>query len=152
MYSKINKKNGVNFWDFFRGINAIILDNDDKFYSKIKSFSDKLIKHTKYSGILEIEFIVKNNLIYFLEINPRMCGHISQLDKGFNSAYFNNIIIPYINEYGINDIKKHNIISNITWGTNPYITAGYILNNYKYSLTIIILVSIIGFISFRSKS
>ena len=42
------------FGIFFRGINAIILDNNDKFYNKIKSFSDKLIKHTKYSGIYRI--------------------------------------------------------------------------------------------------
>ena len=145
LYSKILKKNGIRFIDFFTSIKCKILDANDKHYSNIKSFCHKVLFDIKYSGFIEFEFLVTKNYIYFLEINPRMCGHISQVDNNYNCIYFNKIIIPYL---GMNNIyiPKHIIVSNITTGTNPILTLIFFYYNYKYSITLIIIFLIIGFL------
>ena len=45
-------------------------------YDKILKFSKKLIKKTKYSSIINIEFTIDNKgVIHLLEINPRISGN-----------------------------------------------------------------------------
>ena len=60
-----------------------------------------MVKECHYSGLIEFEFIEKDKQVYFLEINPRICGHIGQKDINKNSIYYNKIIKPYFKEYGI---------------------------------------------------
>lgn len=92
---------GVKFRDYiFDSINTEVINNK-ALYTPIRLFSEEVIKNTRYSGLIEFEFIIKNDTIYFLEINPRICGHIGQKDINKNSAYFNNIIIPYFKEFNI---------------------------------------------------
>lgn len=92
---------GVKFTDYiFKAINTEVIDNK-LLYTPIRLFSEEVIKNTRYSGLIEFEFIIQNDTIYFLEINPRICGHIGQKDINKNSAYFNNIIIPYLKEFNI---------------------------------------------------
>ena len=92
---------GVKFTDYiFDSINTEVINNK-ALYTPIRLFSEEVIKNTRYSGLIEFEFIIQNDTIYFLEINPRICGHIGQKDINKNSAYFNNIIIPYFKEFNI---------------------------------------------------
>ena len=92
---------GVKFSDYiFHSINTEVIYNK-ALYRPIRLFCEEVIKNTRYSGLIEFEFIIQNDTIYFLEINPRICGHIGQKDINKNSAYFNNIIIPYFKEFNI---------------------------------------------------
>jgi len=92
---------GVKFTDFiFSSVNTEVITNKT-LYRPIRLFCEEVLKQTHYSGLIEFEFIIKDENIYFLEINPRMCGHIGQQDINNNSAYFNNIIIPYFKEFNI---------------------------------------------------
>jgi hypothetical protein len=102
LYTKIVSNEGVKFIDFLTNIKSEVLSRNTLLYNQIKSFCRKIIKEHNYSGFIEFEFIVRNNTIYFLEINPRICEHLSQVDKNDNSLYFNKIIIPYLNHYDIN--------------------------------------------------
>ena len=93
--------NGLQFSDFIvNSIKTEVVD-DPLLYKPIKSFCDSVVKECHYSGLIEFEFIEKDNQIYFLEINPRICGHIGQKDINKNSIYYNKIIKPYFKEYGI---------------------------------------------------
>lgn len=92
---------GIKFSDYiFHSINTEVINNK-ALYTPIRLFCEEVIKNTRYSGLIEFEFIIQNDTIYFLEINPRICGHIGQKDINKNSAYFNNIIIPYLKEFNI---------------------------------------------------
>ena len=94
--------NGLQFTDFVLGSIKTRVIDDPKLYNSAKKFSDAVIKECNYSGLIEFEFIITDdNKIYFLEINPRICGHIGQKDVNRNSIYYNKIIIPYFKEYGI---------------------------------------------------
>jgi len=67
--------------------------------TSIKNFLTNISNQNK---LIEFEFIITDDSkIYFLEINPRICGHIGQKDVNRNSIYYNKIIIPYFKEYGI---------------------------------------------------
>ena len=90
---------------------------------------------------MEIEFLVTRNKIYFLEINPRVCGHLSQLDKNYNSIYFNEIIVPYIKFYGYN-VPKHHITYQTFSGTNPITTFIILFSTYKYTISILLIIYI----------
>jgi len=72
-------------------------------YDKILKFSKKLIKKTKYSSIINIEFIIDNKgVIHLLEINPRISGNCVANEnnkKEFN--YFHKIIKPYLNKLNV---------------------------------------------------
>ena len=141
LYTKISKKNGVSFIDFFTSIRCEILKSQGPIYKKIQMFSNDLVNEIKFSGMMEIEFIVTKDKVYFLEVNPRMCGHVSQLDKNYNSIYFNNIIVPYVRYYGYK-LPKHKITSLCISGTNPTITIMYFLKNYKYTISILFLFTV----------
>lgn len=92
---------GIKFTDYiFHSIDTEVIYNK-ALYTPIRLFCEEVIKNTRYSGLIEFEFIIQNNTIYFLEINPRICGHIGQKDINKNSAYFNNIMIPYFREFNI---------------------------------------------------
>lgn len=92
---------GIKFTDYiFHSIDTEVIYNK-ALYTPIRLFCEEVIKNTRYSGLIEFEFIIQNNTIYFLEINPRICGHIGQKDINKNSAYFNNIMIPYFKEFNI---------------------------------------------------
>lgn len=143
LFSKITKKNGVKFTDFFLAINCEVLNTNHINYPFIKQFSKNLLRDTQYSGFIEIEFLVKENNIYFLEINPRMCGHISQLDYNYKSIYFNKIIIPYLSEYNIY-IPRHKISSRILYGTNPTISLIFFIKNYQFTIIIFLITSFIA--------
>ena len=97
----------------------------------INLFCNQVIYDFKYSGFIEFEFLFANNKYYFMEINPRLCGHISQLDKNSGSIFFNKIIVPYLKLYGY-DVPKHNLIKNnkIYSGSNIWQSAKYTLKKY----------------------
>ena len=65
-------------------------------------YAKDLIKRTNYSGIMEIEYLINNNEIYFIEINPRISGMVRSdyyiIDgKQINqNQYIDRILIPYI--------------------------------------------------------
>ncbi len=149
LYTKISKNNGVSFFDFFTSIKCEILKSSGAIYKKIQLFSNRLVKKIHYSGIMEIEFLVTKDRVYFLEVNPRMCGHVSQLDKNYNSIYFNNIIIPYIRYFGYR-LPRHKITSSKISGTNPTITILYFIKNYKYTLFILFIITLISLKYFYS--
>tara|TARA_Y100000389_G_C17395564_1_gene482304 strand:- start:95 stop:1345 length:1251 start_codon:yes stop_codon:yes gene_type:complete len=84
-------------------------------YDKILKFSKKLIKKTKYSSIINIEFTIDNKgVIHLLEINPRISGNCVANEnnkKEFN--YFQKIIIPYLNKLNVKLLdKNHDIVDN----------------------------------------
>ena len=108
---------GIKFTDYiFHSINTEVINNK-VLYSPIRLFCEEVIKNTRYSGLIEFEFIIQDETIYFLEINPRICGHIGQKDINKNSAYFNNIIIPYFKEFNI-ILPNQLIINNHYSGTS----------------------------------
>ena len=140
--------NGLEFTDFVLGSIRTRIIDDPKLYNLAKQFSESVIKECNYSGLIEFEFIItENNNIYFLEINPRICGHIGQKDINKNCVYYNKIIIPYFREYGIelpeqlviNDFEGSNLrnIIPLVFNLNPvlFITLGLI---YVYIVIIII--------------
>ena len=151
LFSKIIKKNGVKFSDFFTAINCEVLNTNDIHYPYIKQFANNLLNDLRYTGFIEIEFLITKNNIYFLEINPRMCGHISQLDNNYNSIYFNKIVIPYLEIYNIH-IPKHKITNNIISGTNPVISLIFFYKNYKYTIIILFIISVLIAYYFIKKS
>jgi hypothetical protein len=126
-YSKIIAKNGVNFIDFLTNIKSEVLSRNTLFYNTIYSFCKKILKEHNYTGFIEFEFIVKNNNIYFLEINPRITLHLSQIDKNNNSLYFNNIIIPYLNHYDINIDKLEIENTKMFSGSSAYVLFKFII-------------------------
>lgn len=106
IYGEIFKKtlgrNGINYIDFIISSIDTTIIKDGPLYRPIKAFSKSLLSDINYSGICELEFIVTNdNMIYFLEINTRISGHIGQINKYGQNAYFNNIIIPHLSFYNI---------------------------------------------------
>ncbi len=111
-------KEGVKYTDFiFSSIKTSIVNNP-KLYYPIIDFCNSLVYDTKYSGLIEFEFIIDaNQNIYFLEINPRICGHLSQKDINNESIYFNKILIPYFKEFNI-DIPKNKLVFRQYSGTN----------------------------------
>ena len=111
---------GLKFTDFiFSTVHSEVIDNA-LLYNPVKSFCDDVVRDTKYSGLIEFEFIITNNQdVYFLEINPRICGHIGQKDTNKNSIYFDKIIIPYLRFFNIP--IKNNVITETKYsGTNLY--------------------------------
>ncbi len=140
--------NGLVFADFILGSIRTRKIDDPKLYNLSKQFSEAVIKEFNYSGLIEFEFIItEDNNIYFLEINPRLCGHIGQKDINRNCVYYNKIIIPYFKEYGIhlpeqlviNDYEGSNLknIIPLIFNLNPilFITLGLI---YLYIVILII--------------
>ncbi len=111
-------KEGVKYTDFIFSSIETGLVNNPKLYYPIIDFCNSVVYDTKYSGLIEFEFIVDSNQnIYFLEINPRICGHVSQKDKNNNSIYFDRILIPYLNQFNINLSKNTHIFKKYS-GTN----------------------------------
>ena len=141
-YTYVNKLNGIKFKDYLWQVKTIILNKHDKYFQDIKNFCESVAKQFNYTGIIEYEFIVHNKNIYFLEINPRLCGHLSQLHWN-KSPYFNEIIIPYLNYEDI-PIPSQQINTRYLSGTN--ILSSYmifILLYYKYIIIFPILIVII---------
>ena len=142
-------ENGLQFTDFILGSIKTRVIDDPKLYRSAKNFSYSVIKECNYSGLIEFEFIITDdNEIYFLEINPRICGHIGQKDVNRNCIYYNKIIIPYFKEYGIilpqqltvtNEYEGSNVknIIPLIFNLNPilFITIGII---YAYLVILII--------------
>ena len=144
---------GVKFTDYiFDSINTEVINNK-ALYTPIRLFSEEVIKNTRYSGLIEFEFIIQNDTIYFLEINPRICGHIGQKDINKNSAYFNNIIIPYFKEFNI-ILPNQLIIYNHYSGTSlkNLLTLIFNLNPPLFIIFIIIYIYLVIEIITRLKN
>ena len=139
LYNYIDKLNGITFSDYLWQIKTVNLDKNDKYFYNIKSFVVAIVKKYNYSGLIEFEFLINNNKIYFLEINPRMCGHISQLHWN-KSPYFNEIVVPYLRNEGVQIPYERIDVKNL-YGTNvlsSYIF--FILLFYKYIFLLLIIV------------
>ncbi len=129
LFKKIHNIDGINSMDFILSSIDTTVILDGEFYRTIRKFSKSLLHDMYYSGICELEFIVTDdNKIYFLEINPRISGHICQVNRYNQNAYFNNIIIPYLSFYNI-DISPQKMLSNDYTGS----TLRHMLRNI-YSL------------------
>jgi carbamoylphosphate synthase large subunit len=90
-----------------------IIDSSHDLYQRIQFYCSQIISKTGFNGICEIEFLFNKNdeSILFLEVNPRISGHIMLIYKG-DLVYIDQIIIPYINTVyqGNNRINKYNYL------------------------------------------
>lgn len=65
--------------------------------------TSKICEHFKIAGLFNIQFIIKDAEVYFIELNPRLGGSASSgilasfnyLDEFFNHFLFNKNMIPY---------------------------------------------------------
>lgn len=58
-----------------KGITSCVVEFNDKRKNLIKEKSELIIGSYPYTGFAEVEFkITKENLIYLIEVNPRICG------------------------------------------------------------------------------
>lgn len=79
-----------------------VLDESNVFYSRMDEFAKDLIRRHNYSGIMEIEYLINDNNIYFIEINPRISGMVRSdyyIINGIQTnknQYIDRILIPYI--------------------------------------------------------
>ena len=71
------------------------LNKNNKNYNQIINSTKILLEKTNYSGFMEIEFLC-NNEVLLLEVNPRISGHMLNLDDENNLVYIDTLIIKYI--------------------------------------------------------
>ena len=88
-------------------VNRTIIDETDNVYHKVRFLSNSILNKTKYSGICEIEYLYRNNenKLLFLEVNPRISGHIMIIYED-RFIYIDKIIIPYLNT--VNELNQDN--------------------------------------------
>jgi len=89
---------------------------------------ENIIKYTKYSGFIEIEFIIDNNNNYYLlECNPRISGNLMCMisesftfNKNNICPYYKDLILAYIDSLLNKKIecKKYNKIVNLIYYGN----------------------------------
>lgn len=87
--------------NFFK-INRNILHKNEKYYKEIYDISYNIIKKTNYSGFIEIEYLCNKDVL-LLEINPRISGHILDINDNYNLIYVDILIIKYINFFNKNE-------------------------------------------------
>ena len=98
---------GKNFFKTKRNI----LKKKDPYFKEILNISDKIIRKTKYSGFIEIEFLCEKEVL-LLEINPRLSGHTLDINDDYNLIYVDVLIIKFLNIFNIsikNSSKNLNI-------------------------------------------
>ncbi len=150
LLKKVDNTDGIKFIDFLIASIDCTVEDSGFIYEAVKNFTKNIIKDVNYSGMCEIEFIVTDdNSIYFLEINPRISGHVCQLNKYNQNAYFNNIIIPYLSFFNIN-IHKNKMLSNRYTGSSlRHVLFGLYSIYPKTFITIIVVDIFILFIVFK---
>tara|TARA_Y100000389_G_C17438018_1_gene506751 strand:+ start:451 stop:1710 length:1260 start_codon:yes stop_codon:yes gene_type:complete len=160
----INYKNFSNFEYNLLNIKSLVeseILRTGKLYDKIISDSKKIINYTNYSGIIDIEYIVKENGMYLLEINPRISGNILCSDNLTNNGlYFNSIVIPYLKEQGIILEDKVEYNQNLKGTYFSYkkilfylksfiqITYHFIFNPYICPIVLVIIIFFLLFLSY----
>ena len=84
----------------------IINKNNEWFYDIVEN-TTKIVEKTLYNGFIEVEYILDktNNILYFLEINPRISGNIFLIDNKNGLIFLENFILRYINIF----TKSHDI-------------------------------------------
>ena len=149
IFKKTHNPDGINCVDFIISSIDTTIIKDGPLYMSIKAFTKSLFDDIDYSGICELEFIVTNdNMIYFLEVNPRISGHICQINKYGQNAYFNNIIIPYLSFYNIHLSPQIMLSNNYTgsslkhlltsiYSVNPLLFISIAIIYYYISFTLI---------------
>ncbi|MFW6029123.1 MAG: hypothetical protein ACOCRO_02595 [Halanaerobiales bacterium] len=74
-----------------QGVSSLVIETDNKnIEKKIKQKANCLAKSFKYTGFMEIEFKVRDDKIYLLDINPRPWGWVSILGikyKNFHHVF-----------------------------------------------------------------
>ena len=102
---------------------------------------------------MEIEFLC-NDKVLLLEVNPRISGHMINLDDENNLVYIDTLIIKYIDFFQKENKKNSNRLANISknlkqkLNKNPklYNHAQIIIFIMKIIALIIVLIIIICFI------
>lgn len=102
-FKKNNTKLSMNK---FSGKPHELLNQTHPLYDEILESTKKIIKHSKCSGIIEIEYLhnLDDNQLYFLEVNARLSGNIRLLHcQGL--VFLDLLFIDYINNC-ISDGRK----------------------------------------------
>lgn len=97
---------GINLFKYDR----YVLDVNHKYFNRIHQYSQEILKKTNYSGLIDIEFMCKDEEILLLEINPRMSGQIFTFIKR-KPIYIDYLILNYI--YFLETGKAKNRIKSI---------------------------------------
>lgn len=98
---------------------------DSKMQSEIKNASltiGKKLQFEGYRGVLGIDFLVKDNILYFIEINPRFQASTQLLNKGIRARVqtsLQELQLAAFNSYSLEEIDEIEIpFSNYNFTTS----------------------------------
>lgn len=101
-------------------------NSNNIFYERIHQYTEKIINSFKYNGFIQIEWLCreKDNMLLFLEINPRVSGGIlfsnyREIDN-FSLPYIDVLVLKYVLiilklkvEENKHTVKENKIIANL---------------------------------------
>ena len=122
----------------FRDLNHFIIKEDHPLYGKILDTTQKVVSATNYSGFIEIEYVHNsdNDIMYLMEINPRLSGNIL-LSNNNRIPYVDSIISNYVNHL------QNKPSRTLSVDTTKTIKVWYYIFTITVSLLVIILVIIL---------
>jgi len=88
------------------GYMCALVPDDAWFAPIIKEFLQQFVAHNHISGMMGIDFMLAGKDLYLMEVNPRVTGIESMIDKRGASIYWDRILSRYFEHCGI-PMKKH---------------------------------------------
>lgn len=87
--------------------NAVLppFDLSDKVMDQIKEITIRIAKAMKVIGLINIQFAVKNEVVYVIEANPRASRTVPFIAKAYDEPYVNYATKVMLGEKKIKDIK-----------------------------------------------
>merc|ERR1712060_118609 len=72
---------------------------DREYWRKMWDFIYQMIEIYRLQGFFEFEFLLYENQIYFLEINPRTTGYSGAFDQSNHNPYIDVVLGSYLQQY-----------------------------------------------------
>ncbi|MDR0436722.1 MAG: methyltransferase domain-containing protein [Bacteroidales bacterium] len=97
---------------------------------KINSFLAKIINKLKscgYKGIIGVDFLIYNDVLYFIEFNPRLQGSTFLIDKAIQNAHKLSIY-----DFMLKTQVERDLFQNIYGNLN--IALSFITNEYEHNI------------------
>lgn len=120
----------------------IIHNKNTKLHRTLKREANKVINKLNYNGFIELEFIINNNKLLLMEINPRICFLLISFEDD-KSIYIERLIKGYINLF---QDKKYNKITKFGDNSNAVGIKIYILGFIALSILLLLTIIIVFYV------